>query len=459
MVTTTDVHATPTTEQLLLSQSKELTPSKLTTLDHLPEGAPVPRSLLDRDVEELPTIGQIRKAIPAHCFRHSYLKAFGLLARDLIIVAAFGALACSCLRTTSLRLIDYLGWAAYAYWQGSAITGLWVLAHECGHGGFSASTLVNDAVGYVLHTSLLVPYFSWQFSHSKHHAKINHIMEGESHVPDTMDELSNQLGLDYYDLHAKIGDDAFAVFQLVAHLGVGWPVYLLTNATGGKRAHGKKPKTSTLDHFRPWSQLFPPSWFKRVAASTIGIFAFVALLFALGSKFGGRQVALMYIPPYLVCNGWLVLYTWLQHTHERMPHFGDSEWSWVKGALSTIDRPYADVYFFGIFRGGGVLSQAASACHPFGGGGFHDWMHHRIGSTHVFHHLFSHAPCYHAVEATAHLKAFLAPKGLYNFDARSTWTAAWQTSQRCHGVAGVEGAQYMKTINELKKAKLAAKAA
>ena len=57
------------------------------------------------------------------------------------------------------------------------------------------------------------------------------------------------------------------------------------------------------------------------------------------------------------------------------------------------------------------------------------------------------------------MKAFLAPKGLYNFDARDTWTAAWQTAQRCHGVEGVEGSQYPKTINELKRVKLAAKAA
>ena len=69
----------------------------------------------------------------------------------------------------------------------------------------------------------------------------------------------------------------------------------------------------------------------------------------------------MYVPPYLVCNGWLVLYTWLQHTHEAMPHFGDADWAWVKGALSTIDRPYSDLYCFGLFLGGGPLSQASAS--------------------------------------------------------------------------------------------------
>jgi omega-6 fatty acid desaturase (delta-12 desaturase) len=48
-------------------------------------------------------------------------------------------------------------------------TGLWVLAHECGHGAFSPSRTFNNVVGWVLHSALLVPYFSWQLSHSKHH--------------------------------------------------------------------------------------------------------------------------------------------------------------------------------------------------------------------------------------------------------------------------------------------------
>ena len=45
--------------------------------------------------------------------------------------------------------------------QGAVCTGLWVIAHECGHQAFSKYQTVNDAVGIVLHSSLLVPYFSW----------------------------------------------------------------------------------------------------------------------------------------------------------------------------------------------------------------------------------------------------------------------------------------------------------
>merc|ERR1719463_785986 len=74
-------------------------------------------------------------------------------------------------------------WLAYAAFTGTVWTGMWVVAHECGHGAFSDNRLIQDAVGYVLHSALLVPYFSWQHSHAVHHAHTNHITKGETHVP------------------------------------------------------------------------------------------------------------------------------------------------------------------------------------------------------------------------------------------------------------------------------------
>jgi hypothetical protein len=49
------------------------------------------------------------------------------------------------------------------------MTGVWVLAHECGHQSFSDSEFANNVVGTICHSLLLVPYHSWRISHSKHH--------------------------------------------------------------------------------------------------------------------------------------------------------------------------------------------------------------------------------------------------------------------------------------------------
>lgn len=52
-------------------------------------------------------------------------------------------------------------WIAYAVINGTIATGVWVLGHECGHHAFSDNNLKNEILGYLLHTPLLVPYFSW----------------------------------------------------------------------------------------------------------------------------------------------------------------------------------------------------------------------------------------------------------------------------------------------------------
>ena len=107
-------------------------------------------AVLDKD--KLPSKSQIRDSIPPHCFEHSYVSAFAHVVRDTAVVAMFAFLAASLLRTSDMTLVDILGWQAYAFFQGAALTGWWVIAHECGHGGVSASQFVNDCAGLVLHS-------------------------------------------------------------------------------------------------------------------------------------------------------------------------------------------------------------------------------------------------------------------------------------------------------------------
>ena len=106
------------------------------------------------------TIGELRRAIPANCFERSYAKSFATVVKDL---AAVAALVCGAVWGIPLlpAAIRPMAWCLYVWLQGAVCTGLWVVAHECGHGAFSPSEKVNDAVGFVLHSLLLVPYYSW----------------------------------------------------------------------------------------------------------------------------------------------------------------------------------------------------------------------------------------------------------------------------------------------------------
>ena len=44
-------------------------------------------------------------------------------------------------------------WAMYGFVTGLMATGLWVIAHECGHQAFSESKLINNTVGWILHSA------------------------------------------------------------------------------------------------------------------------------------------------------------------------------------------------------------------------------------------------------------------------------------------------------------------
>jgi len=381
----------------------------------------------------VPTLAELRAAIPKECFQYNVAYSLFLVLRDAAVMAAIFLAFTSVLRLPGspggpLAAWEWAAWALYGFAMGSAMIGWWVLAHECGHGGFSQYKTLNDSVGWVLHSALLVPYFSWQYSHAKHHSNTNHLINGETHVPDTLEE---QRWMGFELLHRVLGEDCFAGFELFAHLVLGWPVYLLFNVTGGRRLNGEmvsKPVPAQnfglADHFRPNSPLFPDSWRVRIGLSTFGIsLTLLALGFAV-RDYGFPTVMVLYGVPYLWTNAWLVLYTWLQHTDLTVPHYGDEDFTFIKGALSTIDRPY------GIF----------------------DWMHHHIGSTHVCHHVFSYMPCYNAVEATKHLKAFLEPRGLYNYDPTPFPLAAYRVAKTCHYVDDVHGTQYYKTFETKPKA-------
>jgi len=392
-----------------------------------------PYNPLDPNAPALPSKGEIKASIPEHCFQRSYFWGMAYLIRDLITTAAFAYGTSQVLSTDLPDLTDPVavatwtfGWGFYAFWMGTILTGPWVLAHECGHGAFSPSQTWNDIVGFIVHQALLVPYFAWQYSHAKHHRRTNHLMDGESHVPSTAED--NGLGPNnerkgfYAAWHEAWGDGAFAGFQVWTHLAVGWPLYLLGVASTGKVDQKGEPLNGRImDHFRPNSPMFPSKISFKIFLSTATTVLSLGVLGYASYEYGFLPVLLWYLNPYFFVNAWLVLYTWLQHTDPSVPHYGEGEWTWVRGALSTIDRPY------GIF----------------------DYFHHRIGSTHVAHHLFHEMPHYNALEATHAIKAFLEPKGLYNYDPTPWWKAMWKIAHTCHYVDDSTGIQYYKSLEDV----------
>jgi len=101
-------------------------------------------------------------------------------------------------------LLRHVLWMVYWAAQGCVMTGLWVIGHECGHGGFSDSEIVNDIVGLIVHSYLLVPYFSWKTSHRRHHSNTNNLGRDEVFVPAVESSSSSTYGVNH---DTDAGDD------------------------------------------------------------------------------------------------------------------------------------------------------------------------------------------------------------------------------------------------------------
>ena len=62
-----------------------------------------------------------------------------------------------------------------------------------GHNSFSNNRQLNDFVGNVVHSSILVPYHGWRISHRTHHANHGHVENDESWYPTTEELYKNMV--------------------------------------------------------------------------------------------------------------------------------------------------------------------------------------------------------------------------------------------------------------------------
>lgn len=83
--------------------------------------------------------------------------------------------------TCGCRLVWPLYWLA----QGTMFWALFVVGHDCGHQSFSASQKLNNLIGNIVHSTILVPYHGWRISHRKHHTNHGHVENDESWHPMT----------------------------------------------------------------------------------------------------------------------------------------------------------------------------------------------------------------------------------------------------------------------------------
>lgn len=263
------------------------------------------------------TIGDIHKAIPKHCFERSGATGLYYVARDVVSLGVTFYLFNRFLTPENVPFTPLRAglWLLYTFVQGLFATGLWVLAHECGHQSFSPSKVLNDTVGFLCHTSLLVPYFSWKISHGKHHKATGHMERDMVFVPKTKEQYCSRRSylLDQLDELTEETPIATAV-HLVAQQLVGWPMYLVANVTGHNkhevqregRGVGKQNGVGGgVNHFDPRSPLYEAKDAKLILLSDIGLLVAGTILYTLGKNYGFSNLFVWYFAPYLWVNHWL----------------------------------------------------------------------------------------------------------------------------------------------------------
>ena len=327
-----------------------------------------PTGSSDLSKSELPfTLKDLKDAIPDYCFEPSTGRSLAYFFLDIGIIAGLYGIAYS--------LNSWLFFPLFWLMQGTMFWALFVVGHDCGHRSFSKYKWLNNLVGHLSHTPILVPFHGWRISHRTHHANTGNIDTDESWYPISEDE---------YNRMDAIGKAIrFNLFLLA------YPFYLF------KRSPGRKGS-----HFMPGSDLFRPSEKWDIVTSTTLWCLFVGFLGWIGLQFGLIFLIKFYVMPYLVFVMWLDLVTFLHHTEPDIPWYRNDSWFFLKGALSTIDRDY----------------------------GFINNIHHNIG-THVAHHIFLNMPHYYLKDATEAIKPILGD--YYRESKDSVWTSFWRSAREC----------------------------
>ena len=259
------------------------------------------------------TLADLRRAVPEHCFERSYARSFYHLGEDLVLLGLL-ALGMWVAKTqvvarlpTAVALpVQLVLYPAWIFVTGTVLMGLWVIAHECGHQAFSPSALVNDTVGLLLHSALLVPYHGWRVSHSNHHGNTNCMQHDEVYIPPTREGAKGGL------VQSTLGN----ALQLLGLSIFGWPIYLITNISGPA-----KYRDAVHDHFSPASALFTPRDFWMIIISDIALFAVLAAVGVAHFHFGFLNMLLHYWLPFYVCYVYFFVVTYLQHTDVYTPHY------------------------------------------------------------------------------------------------------------------------------------------
>jgi len=171
--------------------------------------------------------------------------------------------------------------------QGTAMTGLFVIGHDCAHQSFSHSRILNEIVGSFCMTPLLFPYGAWEHTHNHHHTYANNLDKDNLWKPLVEDDVKKMSSLKRTLVYYFFGPFFFQ--SSIIHHAYHFLIPVTVRKVDVK-----------LKAFR----------------SILLCIAFAYYLFNYGTLHLGAPLVKMYLPAFLVFQFWLSTFTYFHHRHK-----------------------------------------------------------------------------------------------------------------------------------------------
>ncbi|XP_073044175.1 omega-6 fatty acid desaturase, chloroplastic-like [Primulina eburnea] len=309
------------------------------------------------------TIKDIMDTIPRKVFEIDDIKAL----KSVLISVTSYALGIWMIAKAPWYLLP-LSWA----WTGTAITGFFIIGHDCAHKSFSRNKLLEDVVGTLAFMPLIYPYEPWRFKHDRHHAKTNMLLQDTAWHPLKRENLETSPALRKAIIFAY---GPFRPWMSIAH----WLMW----------------------HFD--LKKFRSNEVNRVKISLTCVFTFMAIGWPLIIyKTGVIGWVKFWLMPWLGYHFWMSTFTMVHHTAPHIPFKSSNEWNAAQAQLNgTVHCDYP--------------SWIEILCHDI--------------NVHIPHHISPKIPSYNLREAH---KSLQENWGKYLNEATWNWRLMKTLMTVCH---------------------------
>ncbi len=306
----------------------------------------------------------IIKTLPRECFQQNRRKAWSSLLTSVFMVS---------LGYVGLVIAPWFLLPLLWIFTGTALTGFFVIAHDCGHRSFAKRRWVNDLVGHLFMLPLIYPFHSWRILHNHHHIHTNKLAVDNAWQPFTSE---------FYESFGWLGQWGYRLLRTRF-----WWVGSIIHWAG---LHFDLANFQLKDRDKV-----------KLSVTVVLVFAAIAfpILIATTGIWGFVKFWLL---PWLVYHFWMSTFTLVHHTIPEIPFEADSEWNAAKAQLSgTVHCDYP--------------RWVELLCHDI--------------SVHIPHHLSTAIPSYNLRLAHSSLQQNWEA---YLHEHRFSWSLMKQITEQCH---------------------------